>query len=270
MSNIKFRVGNKNPLTHQELDNNFKYLRNWEPGVRYLKDEYVEHEVNGTLNLWKAKYEIDPVSFFNQPDWKKFGDTTGGVSGEVIDDVFVYEDGVLTSPFELTQTLSQLIALEVNGDDRVDTNDYYYEESSNQIFWTSTLFDLSDGDTIVVKYITSDSSVGGGSVNQNLKPIRTISPAEASIQNILSTDVYISIKSVNISSGFTLQLPASPAIGHEVAFFDATGNVGTNGYTYTIQADVADNIEGNASITITSNYQSLEIVYLGDNLWKVV
>ena len=273
MSNIIFRVGNGEPLTHEELDNNFRYLHDWQPDVVYFKDQYVEYESNGSVNLYKAKYDIKPgVPIFNPQDWKKFGDVSGGLSGEVIDDVFVYDTGVTESPFTLSQTLSQLIAVEINGDDRVDTDDFYYDENTNQIFYTSALYDLQDTDVIVVKYTTSDSNVGGGSVNEDIKPIRTISPAEASTALVLDTDVYVSILSDNITAGFTLQLPELPTIGHEVTFFDASGNLGSNGYVYTIDADPANlnTIDGASSITLNSNYASIKLVYLGNNLWKVV
>jgi hypothetical protein len=270
MSNIIFRVGNGEPLTHEELDNNFRYLHDWQPDVAYFKDQYVEYESSGSVNLYKAKYDIPGVPFFNPQDWKKFGDVSGGLSGEVIDDVFVYDTGVTESPFTLSQTLSQLIAVEINGDDRVDTDDFYYDENTNQIFYTSALYDLQDTDVIVVKYTTSDSNVGGGSVNEDIKPIRTISPAEASTALVLDSDVYLSILSDNITSSITLQLPETPEVGHEIKFMDASGNVGSNGYTYNITADVADNIEGNSSITLNSNYGVRTVVYLGNNLWKVL
>jgi hypothetical protein len=163
-----------------------------------------------------------------------------------------------------------LIAVEINGDDRVDTDDFYYDENTNQIFYTSALYDLQDTDVIVVKYTTSDSNVGGGSVNEDIKPIRTISPAEASTALVLDSDVYLSILSDNITSSITLQLPETPEVGHEIKFMDASGNVGSNGYTYNITADVADNIEGNSSITLNSNYGVRTVVYLGNNLWKVL
>lgn len=272
MSNITFRVGLGRPLTHEELDNNFRYLHDWQSNTPYFEGQYVYYEIGSEGNIWIARYDIPAVPFFNPQDWKKLGESSGGLSGTVIDDKFTFATGVQESPFTLSQNLSQLIAVEVNGDDRVDTDDFYYDNVNNQIFFVSTLYNLQDGDVIVVKYTTSDIlSGGGGATNENLKNVRTIAPVNGSTENVLATDEYLAIQSDNLTTGFTLQLPSSPEIGHEIKFIDVSGNVGTIGLNYIIAADPADNIEGNSSVIIpAADYATFTIVYLGSNLWKIL
>lgn len=267
--NITFRNGLGRPLTHTELDNNFRFLHDWQPNTPYSAGMYVEYEEGGISNLYKAKFDIPAIAFFNSNDWTRIGDTSSGIDSEIVADQFVYATGSVESPFVLSEVVQQLIAVEVNGNDIIDTDDYTFDSNNNQVFYVGANYALGDGDNIVIKYTTS-SQVGGGATNENLKDIRVTTPNEGATENVLASDEYLSILSNNITTALTVQLPATPAVGHEVKIIDSSGNVGTNGYTYTIAADVADNIEGNPSVTLTQDWETVTLVFLGNNLWKLV
>lgn len=267
MSLITFRQGLGRPLTHTELDNNFRYLHNWEADTAYFKNQYVTYIDNGNLDIYIAKNDIAAKSFFSKNDWQKVGEEVNQINSDIISDSFTYETGVVESPFVLSEPLAQLISVEINGDDRVETDDYYYDSINNQIFFTSTLYDLADDDVIIVKYA---STTGTASEAVNTKAVRSVSPNNNDTVTLTNQDEYLSILSDNLTTGFTIELPASPEIGLEFKIFDSSGNLGTNGLTYTISAGT-NNIQGSSTLNLpTENYATITLVFVGNSLWKLL
>lgn len=267
MGLITFRQGLGRPLTHTELDNNFKYLHNWEANNAYFKNQYVTYIDNGNLDIYIAKHDISAKGFFSKNDWQKVGDDVNQISSTIISDSFIYSTGSVESPFILSEPLAQLLSVEINGDDRVETDDYYYDSINNQIFFTSTLYDLADSDVIIIKYASSN---GAASDVVNTKGVRTVSPNDGDTILLTNQDEYLSILSDNLSTGFTVELPSLPEIGLEYKIFDSSGNLGTNGLTYSIMAGT-NTIDGSSNLNLpTENYAVITLVFVGNSLWKLL
>lgn len=81
MSNdINYR-GNKNrPLTHKELDNNFRYKEKFVPNYAYKKDMVVLYDDGLGPYFYQAKYDTQKATF-DPLDWTKIGTGGSGVPG---------------------------------------------------------------------------------------------------------------------------------------------------------------------------------------------
>ena len=84
MSNeINYR-GNKNrPLTHNELDNNFRYANEWEASTEYKQGMLVLHDIagNGEPYFYQSKNDHTSGTTFDATLWNKVGVGGSGVPG---------------------------------------------------------------------------------------------------------------------------------------------------------------------------------------------
>jgi len=107
------------------------------------------------------------------------------------------------------------------------------------------------------------STTGGWVIRPRLNP-RIVTGTGSQI--VGSTDDVIAW-SPTTPSAVTFTLPASPRIGetHAFKYLLTSGTL----YTMTVAAGAGQTIDGQPSVTMNTAYQSLELVYIGANLWVV-
>ena len=101
----------------------------------------------------------------------------------------------------------------------------------------------------------------GGAVNA---PLVTITSASTTPYAVLATDTHIAVD--NGANPFTVNLPAGTE-GRKVTIFDSIGTASSG--VITIDADGADTINGAGTTTLTTNYQSVTLLFTAGN-WTII
>ena len=81
---------------------------------------------------------------------------------------------------------------------------------------------------------------------------------------VLVSDYLISVDAQ--SGPINITMPASPSTGAEFIVKDANGNAGTNNITI---LGNGHNVDGASSFVMTSNYESITLIYNGSK-WSIV
>jgi hypothetical protein len=103
----------------------------------------------------------------------------------------------------------------------------------------------------------------GGAINAPKVGVTTISDLD-SPYTVLATDSYIGVD--NGANAVTVNLPAGTA-GRKVTIYDYAGTA-SQGFI-TIDADGAEEINGAGTTTLTTDYQSVTILFTGGN-WTII
>lgn len=122
--------------------------------------------------------------------------------------------------------------------------------------------------------ITNTSAAAGANVKLALDGIDTrLDSLEGWRRWVVKTSAYDAVAFDRIladtqtTAAFTVTLPASPTTGDEIAFGDAKGHFGTANLTI---AGNGKNIEGSASLVVSTNGDSFGLVYNGAEWRKVL
>lgn len=132
------------------------------------------------------------------------------------------------------------------------------DNSDGDKFKISANAALGTSDAITIDPVTLAVTFAGPVVQTGGQIIKVTSPG-AYPYNILTTDYFIS---VDTTSARTIRLPNAPTTGSTWVIKDVTGSAGTNNITLTTVGGVV-NIDGATSITIATNYTSLNVVFNG-------
>ena len=103
----------------------------------------------------------------------------------------------------------------------------------------------------------------GGSLNAPKVTITPITDSD-SPYTVLATDTHIAVD--NGASAVTVNLPAGTT-GRKITIYDRTGTASLG--TITIDGNGAETINGSATTTLTTNYQSATLLFYGGN-WTII
>lgn len=124
--------------------------------------------------------------------------------------------------------------------------------------WSGRTFQAGTGITLT----NADGSGGNTTIASSGTITVTVTSVNfaASPYTVLSTDQFLSV----LSSGgaITIRLPNAPATGRTYIIKDASGAAATSNITITTVSG-AVNIDGSTSVTIASNYGSLNVTFDG-------
>jgi hypothetical protein len=95
-------------------------------------------------------------------------------------------------------------------------------------------------------------------------PVVTITSASTTPYAVLATDTHIAVD--NGASPFTVNLPAGTE-GRKVTIFDSIGTASSG--VITIDADGAEEINGAGTTTLTTDYQSVTLLFTAGN-WVII
>jgi hypothetical protein len=95
-------------------------------------------------------------------------------------------------------------------------------------------------------------------------PVVGVTSVSATPYTVLATDTHIAVD--NNANPFTVNLPAGTA-GRKVTIFDKVGGAGVG--TITINANGSENIKNLSSITLTTAYQSVTLLFT-PNKWIII
>jgi hypothetical protein len=149
---------------------------------------------------------------------------------------------------------------------RVAVTKAYIDTDTGQIY-TADDTDSTSKDT---GSIITEGGIGieknayiGGSLNAPKVGVTTITDAQ-SPYTVLATDSYIGVD--NNANAVTVNLPAGTA-GRKVTIYDYAGTASLG--TITIDADGAEEINGAGTTTLTTDYQSVTLLFTGGN-WTII
>lgn len=231
--NIKFRTQQTQPLTHEELDKNFKYANFLEVGKNYLKNEkglYIDNSGSPTVYIEYIsliEQEFNPSDLSDKSKWGKIGESTSfslGIIGPAPDGHYGPDPGIgepanSASPSgldptdtipnaldKLDTTLARLLPPQPNGLDDITLNvsGLYTAKKANPITgdYTAgqTYSNVHDTQTGSVVLTTSDFFADGETGTLNIKVIENGSSTIDDENIVLSTSTTVG-DSVSIGSG---------------------------------------------------------------------
>lgn len=111
-------------------------------------------------------------------------------------------------------------------------------------------------------FFLTELADAGQTIGKQFGATRT---ATTTPQNLSATTDHILI--MNVASASTVNLP-SGQVGQRFIVQDGSGAAATNNIT--IVPAVGQTIDGNASVAITNNNSSVEVVFAGSNTWRVI
>jgi hypothetical protein len=116
--------------------------------------------------------------------------------------------------------------------------------------------------------IAKNLHVGGtgnftGALNAPVVGVTTITDAQ-SPYTVLASDAYIGVD--NSANAVTVNLPAGTA-GRKITIYDYAGTASLG--TITINRASTNTINGSTSTTLTTNYQSVTLLFTGGN-WTII
>lgn len=257
---IILREDKGTPLEHIELDNNFKFPFKWKPNKLYKEGQRVYNNVNNLWNIYIAKNDIQPSTIFNLSEWYKIGNNQNlSFQNSIQIDTFTYNVNLFSNSVTLTKPFLQFISFEINGDDRILGDDVSI--LNNIVTYNNITYPLETNDKITIKYVTQENiSV----TNLITKTYLEITPLNTTPITLTNEFEYYGINT-NISNAI-INLPLGCDVGTHIQIFDSKGILFSLAKIITING----NIENQPTTTMTNNFQTINLLHIGNDLWKII
>jgi hypothetical protein len=160
--------------------------------------------------------------------------------------------------------------VEVVADQMIIANRFWISSTFNRSITKFEAFSETEATSTTTGSVVVSGGVGiaknvhiGGDLYAPKVGVTTITDAQ-SPYTVLATDSYIGVD--NGASAVTINLPAGTA-GRKITIYDYAGTASLG--TITINRASTNTINGSTSTTLTTNYQSVTLLFTGGN-WTII